>query len=303
MERVKLIGKRRAWILCATAVSAPYAFAQNEAALRAAFDGKYVTAKIDLPATHKGVDLRFDRENPFDAGEHASRIREHGIAIEEGRRIAVTHIKLKDDLIEFHLAGGGFNWGTDKTTQSFSATAKSSREKELERLIKSETDRGRKRDLQDELDDLRRDRERRDERRRREVEDYNERARERDQQRALRSGSRFNVRFKKRVPPEALTADGLTRYLDRWLDFSGAAASASSRAPERDEGASDRLDWLQKGMLRDDVEARLGRPRRSDECRPAPADLDCVVAVYRSGADEIEATFVEDVLVRFGTRR
>src|SRR5262245_14059483 len=88
---------------------APGAFAQNEEALRSALVGKTVTVKIDMPASHKGIDLRFDKEEPFNYNEHSSRVREHDAAIRQGDRVTVTHIKVKGDLIEFQLGGGGFN--------------------------------------------------------------------------------------------------------------------------------------------------------------------------------------------------
>lgn len=279
------------------ALTAP---AQNEEALRAALLGKYVTVKIDMPASHKGVDLRFDKEEPFNISEHSSRLREFDSAIREGERVAITHVKLKDDLIEVHLAGGGFNWGSDKTTQSFSYSSKTSRESDLEKRIKAETDRDRKRDMQDELDDLRRQRERRDERRKREVEEYNREAQERDRQRSLRSGSRFNLRFKKNVPAGALTADGVRDYLTKWVGFTGAAPRASGGASREGEQG---LGWLRKGLLRDEVEKGLGRPRRQGDCRGSGPDLDCQVLTYESAGSDVEATFIEDVLVRFVIRR
>lgn len=284
----------------ALAASALRASDQDEAKLRAALEGKYVTVKLDMPASHKGIDLRFDREQPFDVSENASRIREFDVAIREGDRVQVTHIKLKDDMIEFHLAGGGFNWTSDKTTQSFSSTSKSSRESDLEKRIKNETDRQRKREMQDELDDLRRQRERRDDRRRREVEEYNREASERDRQKSLRSGSRFNLRFKKNVPPGALTGEGVMDYLTKWASVSGGSAPRGSNPAPR---TSDDLAWLRKGLLRDDVNKRLGRPRSEGSCRGSDSQGDCRVATYASGEDEVEVTFVEDVLVRFAIRR
>src|SRR6185436_21188869 len=112
-----------------------------------------------------------------------------------------------------------------------SSSSKTSRESDLERRIKAETDRTRKREMQDELDDLRRDRQRRDDRRRREVEDYNILASERDRAKALRSGSRFNLRFKKDVPQGALTADGVFDYMTKW------ATAGSGPAPRADKPA------------------------------------------------------------------
>jgi hypothetical protein len=192
------------------------AAAQNEDALRKGLEGKSVTLKIDLPASHKGVDLRFDRADPLNTQEHFARIKEFDVAVREGQKSAISHVKVKGDMIELQLAGGGFNWTTDTTTKSLAAAPKTSRETELDKLIKAETDRAKKRDLEDERSDLQRDRERRDERHKREIEDFNREARERDRERALRSGSRFNLRFKGHVPPDALSPDGLLRYLEPW---------------------------------------------------------------------------------------
>lgn len=268
--------------------------AQNEEALRRYFERKYVVVKVDMPASHKGIDLRFDREEPFNRGELSSRIREYDVAIAEGQRVPVTYVKVKDDLVEFHLAGGGFNWSSETTTQSFTSTPKSSREGDLERQIKDETDRDRKRRLQDELDDLRNRRQRRDERERREVEAYNLEASRRDHETALRRGSRFNVRFKKNIPPDALIPDGLMSYLTPWVDFSERPAEAAAPAPRG--GADDRA-WLRKGLDRREVEERLGRPVRQASCRGG--DQDCVTLTYSLGGDEVEMVFVEDVLVRY----
>lgn len=283
----------------ALSVSGLWASAQDEARLRAALEGKYVSVKVDMPASHKGIDLRFDHEQPFNVSENASRIREFDVAIREGDRVQVTQVKLKDDMIEFHLAGGGFNWSSDKTTQSFSSTSKSSRESDLEKRIKNETDRQRKREMQEELDDLRRQRERRDDRRRREVEEYNREASERDRQKSLRSGSRFNLRFKKNVPPGALTGDGVLDYLARWVDASGAPARGAGTKPS---GQGDDLGWLRKGLHRDEVEKRLGRPRSQSTCRGSDPDLDCQILTYEADGD-VEVTFIEDVLVKFTVRR
>jgi hypothetical protein len=295
---------RRPWLpaLALALLAVPAASDQNEDALRSALVGKYVTVKIDMPASHKGVDLRFDKEEPFNLGEHFARIKEFDVAIREGDRVPITYLKLKDDLIEIHLAGGGFNWTSDKTTQSFSSSSKTSRESDLEKRIKSETDRQRKRELQDELDDLRRQRERRDDRRRREVEEYNIAASERDHSKALRSGSRFNLRFKKNVPQGALTADGVLDYLTKWATTSSGSAPRGGGGPAPRAGA-DNLDWLRKGLLRDDVNKRLGRARSEGSCKSGDSGSDCRVATYASGDDEVEVTYVEDVVVKFTIRR
>lgn len=208
----------RALALAGVLVALP-ARGEEDEALRRALEGKFVVVEVDLPATESGLDLRFDRVNPLDEREQQSRLRQYDAAIRRGDEAQVTRIRLKGDHLEFQLEGGGFDWGRDATTRSFTAAPKSSREKELEKLIKSETDSGRKRDLEDERNDLRRERERRDDRERREIEDYNEVAHRRDLEKALRSGSRINLRFKKKVPPDALTPEGLMRYLEPWVQL------------------------------------------------------------------------------------
>jgi len=283
------------------ASSAP---AQDENVLKNAFMGRKVAIRVDLPASHKGVDLHFDREIPFDLKQNSDRIREHDAALVAGDVIPVTYIKVKGDLIEFHLGGGGFNWFTETSTRTASSTPKSNRESDLEKEAKNETDRDRKRRLEREIDDLRRERDRRDERERREVADYNLQAHDRDMEKALRSGSRFNLRFKKRVPADALTPEGFERYLDPWVDFSGraprrASSSSSSSASSR---SSQGRDW-KKGTARREMEDALGKARRDKSCPGDGSGLDCRVATFEDGDDEIEATFVEGVLVRFSTRR
>jgi hypothetical protein len=284
-------------------------WAQDENALRNAFMGRQVAIRVDMPASHKGVDLRFDRSVPFDLKENEDRIRERDASLVSGDVIPVTYIKVKGDMIEFHLGGGGFNWFSDSTTRSPSLLSKSARESQLEKEIKSETDRERRRDLERELDDLRRRRESRNERERRDVEAYNERARERDLERALRSGSRFNLRFKKNVPPDALTPEGLESYLDPWVDFSGRGdRRVASPSSDRSEASSAEArsvsarDWA-KGTPRSEMEEALGRAIREKRCSGDDNGLDCRVATFENDGEEIEATFVEGVLVRFTRRR
>ncbi|HXB57475.1 MAG TPA: hypothetical protein VN461_22125 [Vicinamibacteria bacterium] len=288
-------------ILCS--LGAAPLHAQSEESLRQFFEGRSVVVRIDMPASSSGVDVYPERERPLDMGKHASRIRESGVAVREGERITVTKVKVKDDLIEFQLGEGGFNtFRNGSGSVSVPSVAKSNREKDLEREIKREDDPDRKRRMQRELDDLREDREREEARNRAVAEAANEVRREKDRERALAMGSRFNVRFEKRVPPQALTPDGLMRALANYVDFPG-----GPRPPERAEDLryerTDRpadLPELRKGMSREEVESLLGNPEREDVHREA--GLRSVVAVYRRGPDVIDVTFVEDVLVRSEVR-
>jgi hypothetical protein len=253
-------------------------FAQDEQALKRFFEGRRVVVRIDMPATSDGVDVYPEREQPLDWSKLGSRIRSTGVAVREGDRLTVTKVKVKDDLIEFQLGGGGFNTFHDSSSSvSFPRAPRTSREKQLEREVREETDAHQKRRLQRELDELRRDREREDSRSRAVEEVANAERRERDRERALDMGSRFNVRYEDRVPVGVLTPEGLMRVLSSYLEFPGTGFQSPERAEDlrydrredRDEPAdAGPLDELvRKGMSRSEVEDALGAADREDESR------------------------------------
>ncbi len=128
------------------------------------------------------------------------------------------------------------------------------------------------------------------------MEEFNVYARERDHQNALREGSRINLRFKKVVPPDALTPEGLRRYLEPWIDFDANAAASPREGREGREGGG-----LRKGMHRREVDDLLGRARREAACKGG--ELDCIVAIYKDDEGDLELIFVEDVLIRIGPER
>src|SRR3984893_19236459 len=183
------------------APAAPAA-AQNEDALRSFLEGKHVTVKIDMPGTSDGIDVHLDANRSIDYKRYGERLKDYGTAIRAGDSAIVTLVKVKKDLIEFQLSGGGFGTFGDDTSTSVNIKAieKSSREKELEKQVKAETDSRRRRELQGELDEQR---DRRDSDNRR-IDAERIRAEERKKERIaaerLRGGSRFNLRFPDAVP-------------------------------------------------------------------------------------------------------
>lgn len=82
--------------------------AQDERRLKQVFEGKRVTVLIDMPATSQGVDLFPGSSRPLDYQKYASRLKDNGTAIKEGERSIITKIRVKDDLIEIQLGGGGY---------------------------------------------------------------------------------------------------------------------------------------------------------------------------------------------------
>jgi hypothetical protein len=277
-----------AWVI-AFATATPLA-AQNEAALKAHFEGRTVAVRMDMPATEDGVDVYPAATPPVDFPRYQSRIKKFGIAIREGERAMVTKVKVKGKLIEFQLGGGGYGTSGDQTNPSvgFTAAPKSERERNLERDVKDVRDPVVKRRMEDELDYLRSQREREDRRNRALVAEATERRRESIQERRLAGGSRFNLRWRDAVPASALTPAGVEAALDKYVDF--------GEEPDHPEPPPLALG-LKKGLSTDEVESMLGEPVRKND--RMEGSLRVNTRTFERGGEKVVAEFVEGVLVRY----
>jgi hypothetical protein len=276
--------------LVALAMAAPSA-AQDEAALKSAFEGKRVVVRIDMPGSAGGVDVRGDGDRTMNMQRYRTDLRQYGPAIHAGDAVTVTLVKVKKDNIEFQLGGGGFGTFGDDASPSvnYPDVQKSNREKDLEKKVKAETDRDRKRELQHELDDLRDRRERENRRIGIERQRLEEEKRQRIAEQRLRGGSRFNIRYQDRVPT-AVKPDDIVATLAEFVDFR--AGEGSERAMPRGTVAD-----LRKGLQRSEAERLFGRPAQSTEKREG--SLVVTTLTFVVGDQRIAAEFVEDVLVRY----
>jgi hypothetical protein len=249
-----------------------------------------------MPATQKGIDINVGYTLPIDSGSLGDRIAQTGVSIREGTQVPITKVHLKDDLIEFHLGGGGFNWFWDTQGTVSPDTGKSHRERELEKQIRNEADPDRRRDLEHELREVRRDREREDRHRRETADLENSLRNQQDHQRALLKGSRFNLRWDDKVPPQAETPQAVMELLSPWVDFSGFPGAPAPPSPPRRPGEDTRgFDQdVRTGMSWADVQDRLGAPDHLESSRDG--DLRRVQAIYNGRG--LELTFVNDILVR-----
>lgn len=279
--------------LIGVAVAASRAEAQgpNEAEIKRAFEGRRVTLRIDMPGAADGVDIRVDR--PFDAQQYGERLRRFGTSIRSGETATITMIKVKKDLVEFQLDGGGYGTFSDDTSLSVNMpdVPKSNREKDLEAAVRRETDAAKKRELQRELDDVRNARERENRRIAVTRSLAEERKRAQVAERRLQGGSRFNVRFAGNVPA-TLSPDDIESALAEFVDFSAAPQGGVAAA---DAPGADGLP--RKGMLRIDAERQFGRPVSVTERREG--SLRVVTLVFSRGDSRITADFVEDVMIRY----
>jgi hypothetical protein len=275
--------------------------APAETALRQALEGRRVTVKIDLPGSSDGVDVRTD--GPFDARQYGDRLKKFGTSIRAGEGALVTRVKLKGDLIEFQLDGGGFGTAGDDYPPAVNMpfVEKSNREKDLEKRVKTEQDPARRKQLERDLSDLRESRDRENRRiasERTLAEAYREHL---IALRRLEGGSRINVHYEARVPAD-VTADDLMQALRAYVDFTSAppepgADVATASAPTATPDTAMSEPALRKGMLRAEVERKLGTPKDASDRREG--QLVVTTLVFQRGDERIAAEFVEGVLIRY----
>lgn len=268
--------------------------AQSEAALKQYFEGRTVRVKLAMPGTEDGVDLYPGTARPLDFSRHADRLKDYGTALRPGDEAMVTRVKVKSKLIEFQLDGGGYGTSGDETSTSISVASvpKTKREQNLEGELKRESDPARRREIKEELDDLKADRAREDARNRAAVAEAEETRKANIRQRRLEGGSRFNIRFKDRVPASALAPDAVRAALAAYVEFPDAAAPAESRDPVPSPGGLPR-----KGMQVDEVDRLLGEPRQTKQ--RMEGKLTVTTRIYDASIGRVTAEFVEGVLIRY----
>jgi hypothetical protein len=281
-----------AWAVLVVGVSTPAA-AQDEAALRSFFEGRRVRVTIDMPGTSDGVDVHADASRPIDFRQHGERLKQYGVAIRARETATVTLVKMKDDLIEFQLNGGGYGtFGDDTSTSVYIPHVdRSSRERELDRLIRDEDDSRRRRRLEEERENLRDRRERTNRRIDAERAVAEARKREMVAERRLSGGSRFNLRYEDEVPA-GIKPEEVMAALARYVDF---GPDVSSR--QRDDRPVADASLPRKGMTRAEAERAFGPPVTESERREG--NLNITTLRFERRDQEITADFVEDILVRF----
>lgn len=295
------------------------AAAQNEGALRAAFEGKTIAVRIDMPATSQGVDVYPQDAMPVNFRDVAQRLKDNGTALKIGQQVMVTKVVVKKDHLEFQLGGGGYgtfgDWMTNGSDVSTVSAGETQRERDLRAAIKSSGDKDEKKRLQRELDNERSTRQRENSKAAAEAAQANIARESSIRAKRAESGSRFNVRYRQGIPPEALTPDGVMRALAQYAEFPGAhavavtsapdgAAPAASLAPAASAAsaatAASGVAGLRKGQSLKDVETILGPAAAAAEVKDGSMTVQ--KRTYRHDGLEITASFVAGVLIDFAIR-
>lgn len=205
-------------------------------ALRSYFEGKQVVVKMDMPADVKGVDVHPEAERIVDFRQLGDRIKRYGVSVRKGDSVMVTKVHIKGKTIEFQLNGGGFGTAADRARMPSAPStyvSKSSRERDLEKERSSTTDSSRRASIDRELDYLRRERQREEDRRRREAAIVNAEKRAIERDARPNSGSRFNLHFNREVTDGDAHPRAVMAALAEYVDFPAAAfpESPGGKAP------------------------------------------------------------------------
>ena len=273
--------------LIALAVSASFSqpvFAQNAAALKKAFEGREVTVLLDMPASHKGVDLYLQQEPEINFADYAERTKDFGVSLRKEDRVMVTLIKVNKKNIEIHLGGGGYGtFGDDSGYVSPTYVGKSSREREQRAN-------------------------------QREAEALSAIKKSEVASKRLDGGSRFNIWYAdKRLEQWTPTPEELMYSLAKYLDFGdgrngdgvpGLSRGAPARLNLADNGRNQAPQdvetaalSLRRGQSTDDVHDLLGRPTRRRSSKQG--DLEAVIETWETTDSVTEVTFVGGVVVKF----
>ncbi len=304
--------------------------AQSEADLKDYLEGRRVVVLVDMPADEDGINIQVDRGRSIDRNDVRKDLRRFGISLREGDLAEITLIKEKGKHIEFQLNGGGWQ-GVRRASLTYSPAPKSQRHHDLEAelaLLPNPSDEDvpenekklrLRRILEEDLEELTQQYEAINAQRLAEAREIQARAQEELESRILQGGSRFNLRFDRSVPPEALTPEGLMHILEKYVDFSQEAVDrfydrqnlqeseaaedpayvSESEEPVFEPASADEiLKDLRKGLLWEDALALLGSP--SDNRHHYEGKLKVKVCTFeRTSLGTIDATFVEDVLIQY----
>ena len=204
---------------------------QSEGHLRNYFEGRSVVILLDMPADEDGINVRVDSGRSIDRRDVGEDLARYGAALRGGDLAQITLVKVKGRHIEFQLDGGGWQGG-HRASLGYAPAPKSERHRDVEAelaLLPDPSDRNMpddqkqlrlRRILEENLEQPIFEYDALNAERLAEAEELQAHAQQDLDRRTQAAGSRFNLRYDRRVPAEALTPEGLMTALDRYVDFS-----------------------------------------------------------------------------------
>ena len=265
--------------------------AQNEQALKNFFEGKKIIPVIDLPASTQGINIYPEKTPQLNYGDYGNDLKEYSVGVYSNESIIITKVVVKKNHIRFELGGGGYGGFWDESDYvSAPRVAKSSREEELESLIKEESNASRKKELRDQLDFEKKKRQEEQSRIDFEAEQAREVKRLRIAEKRAKAGSRIHIRYDRKIISKDLNIDLILDQLSEFavLEENGIVENAPSAEPKKE---------IRKGMSWNDANIYLGMPTQASTDNQC--DLTIMTCQYEKGNEIIEAKFVEGILVRY----
>lgn len=272
-------------------------FSQSEYDLKKALEGKRVEVLIEMPATSKGINLYMNESSIMDFEDYSYRIKQYGIALYPGDKVLITKVKQKKRHIEFQLAGGGYGTLTDESAVVFAGSVpKKSRQKELEKLLDSDKNIPNRKKLENELDDLKRERRIEKDKAQRDA-DREQGSREtRIQDKRFQSGSRFNIRYEHVVGSKELNINSIYKALEKYINFNLNKPDLTNQNQSSTPALSSPTS-LQKGITLDDAIKIMGVPNNlntANECGFTKTTCD-----FEHNNQHIKGVFVEKILIKY----
>lgn len=273
-----------------------YVGAQSEADLREYFEGRTVVVKQDLPVSKSAIEVSPDSASPINYADYNRRIKQFGVAFRRNQSVPLTSVRVNDRSIELQLGGTAAAGADDVPSAASVAVEKSARERSLERDVEHETDPDQLARMQQELDALRKQRQREDARLKAALAQLSNGSDNR--QPPANAVARIDLVFNGGVPARALNPDYVKSALKNWLDFNAVERPSPPPPPpvvSSDDNASPY--GIRKGMTEAELVRLFGEPVKRESS--TQGDLRVDVLTFRRDGTTLEATMVESVLVRF----
>ncbi len=268
-------------------------FSQSEADLKAQLEGKRVEILIEMPASSEGIDIYADKPVKLKYDEYSRRIKKYGTSLFPGDLVMITKIKKRGKHIEFQLAGGGYGtMGDESGHVSAEYIPKSSRQKEIEQILREDKDKKlpNRSKLENELNDLKRELKIAKNESRRQAALKSEMKKSRIQEQRLQGGSRFNIRYDYKIGRNELTFASIRQALRDYVSFSPVTGTSSTVSGTT--GST-----LTKGMTMEQAMTILGIPK--DLNTESACGFEKTVCIFVKDGQKIEAIFIEKVLVKY----
>ena len=267
--------------------------AQSESDLKYQLEGKRVEVLIEMPASSEGIDIHADRPSKLDFDDYSRRIKKYGIALFPGEVVMITKIKKKGKHIEFQLAGGGYGTFSDESSHvSARQIPKSSRQKEIEQILRDDKDKklANRKELENELKDLKRELQIAQDESRRQAALESEIKKSRIQEQRLQGGSRFNIRYDYKIGSNELTMESIKNALSQYVNFN--PGGSTSELQMTGSGGQ-----LTKGATMQEVMAIYGMPKNLKT--DSSCGLEKATCDFESDEQVITTIFVENILVKY----